>query len=465
MDELARRAGVTKPVIYDLFGSKEGLYRHCVDRSAEQLRDAVFEAARAETEVEAKLRAGCLAFLRFAVEHRVAWDVLFLAPDGRFADAGAGHPRPPGGARRRPARRGGRAGRRPRPSSTRSSRSSTAAARRWRAGPSSTPTRRSSTSPTSSSHSSPPDSGASRDPPPHRHRRLRLLRAGHGHPPQAGGRARLRGARARRRPRRHLARQHLPRLPLRRAVASLLVLVRAQPELVQHLLRPARDLGVPARLQRPLRRHPAHPLRARAARCRLGRGRAAVAARDLAGRADRRDPDRRPGAAVRPERPGAAGHRALPRHELPLRPVGPRPRARRRARRGDRHRRLGDPVRARDPAAGRQAARLPAHRALGDAAPQPAAVALRAHALPPLPAGAAGDARRHLLGARDVPGPVPPPQPRQARRAARAAAPAQRRQGPRAAREADADVRDRLQAHPARATSGIPRWRGRTSRS
>ncbi|HEY6780828.1 MAG TPA: TetR/AcrR family transcriptional regulator [Thermoleophilaceae bacterium] len=86
MDELARRAGVTKPVIYDLFGNKEGLYRHCVERSAEGLRSAVFEATSAEHEVEAKLRAGCLAFLRFAVDHRVAWDVLFLAPDGRFAD-------------------------------------------------------------------------------------------------------------------------------------------------------------------------------------------------------------------------------------------------------------------------------------------------------------------------------------------------------------------------------------------
>jgi AcrR family transcriptional regulator len=86
MDELARRAGVTKPVIYDVFGSKEGLYRACVERTAERLRSAVFEATRAEHEVEAKLHAGCLAFLRFAVEHRVAWDVLFLAPDGRFAE-------------------------------------------------------------------------------------------------------------------------------------------------------------------------------------------------------------------------------------------------------------------------------------------------------------------------------------------------------------------------------------------
>lgn len=86
MDELARSAGVTKPVVYDVFGSKEGLYLACVERSAAQLRDAVAAATRAAEGVEPKLRAGVLAFLRFAVEHRVAWDVLFLTPDGRFAD-------------------------------------------------------------------------------------------------------------------------------------------------------------------------------------------------------------------------------------------------------------------------------------------------------------------------------------------------------------------------------------------
>ena len=37
MDELARRAGVTKPVVYELFGSKDGLFerlRRPLDRSA-----------------------------------------------------------------------------------------------------------------------------------------------------------------------------------------------------------------------------------------------------------------------------------------------------------------------------------------------------------------------------------------------------------------------------------------------
>jgi AcrR family transcriptional regulator len=86
MDELARRAGVTKPVVYELFGSKDGLFRACLERSAERLAGAVAEAVRAEHDPEAKLRAGGLAFLRFATDHRVAWELMM---EGRFSDAAA----------------------------------------------------------------------------------------------------------------------------------------------------------------------------------------------------------------------------------------------------------------------------------------------------------------------------------------------------------------------------------------
>jgi AcrR family transcriptional regulator len=96
MDELARRAGVTKPVIYELFGSKEGLFRACLEGLALRLADAIAEAARGADEAdgadaagaapdpEARLRAGGLAFLRFASENRFAYELLY---EGRFSDA------------------------------------------------------------------------------------------------------------------------------------------------------------------------------------------------------------------------------------------------------------------------------------------------------------------------------------------------------------------------------------------
>ena len=84
MDELARRAGVTKPVVYELFGSKDGLFGACVDRSIERLAAEIAAAVRAETEPEARLRAGGIAFLRFAADNRVAWDLMSMG--GRFAE-------------------------------------------------------------------------------------------------------------------------------------------------------------------------------------------------------------------------------------------------------------------------------------------------------------------------------------------------------------------------------------------
>jgi AcrR family transcriptional regulator len=88
MDELCRRAGVTKPVVYELFGSKDGLFRACLERWGVQLAASIVEAVRAHQEPEDRLRAGGLAFLRFAAGHRVGWD-LMSAGGGRFADAAA----------------------------------------------------------------------------------------------------------------------------------------------------------------------------------------------------------------------------------------------------------------------------------------------------------------------------------------------------------------------------------------
>jgi AcrR family transcriptional regulator len=84
MDELARRAGVTKPVVYELFGSKDGVFEACVDRSIAGLAEDVVAAVRSETEPEARVRAGGIAFLRFAAENRVAWDLMSMG--GRFAE-------------------------------------------------------------------------------------------------------------------------------------------------------------------------------------------------------------------------------------------------------------------------------------------------------------------------------------------------------------------------------------------
>src|SRR3954454_22102504 len=85
MDELARRGGVTKPVIYDLVGAKEELYRRSVTRAADELARRVTAAVTCSDDPARRLRAGGEAFFRFVADHRRSWSVLF----GEDAPAGA----------------------------------------------------------------------------------------------------------------------------------------------------------------------------------------------------------------------------------------------------------------------------------------------------------------------------------------------------------------------------------------
>jgi AcrR family transcriptional regulator len=79
MDELAARGGVSKPVVYDLVGSKESLYLRCVERAGRTLAEVVSGAALTETDPEARMRAGAVAFLRFVAQEQGGWDLLLTA--------------------------------------------------------------------------------------------------------------------------------------------------------------------------------------------------------------------------------------------------------------------------------------------------------------------------------------------------------------------------------------------------
>jgi AcrR family transcriptional regulator len=88
MDELASRAEVSKPVIYDHFGSKEQLFAACVRRTGEALAEQVDAEARKESEPRARLWAGSVAYFRFLQGQLQAWATLFAEEevrDARFA--------------------------------------------------------------------------------------------------------------------------------------------------------------------------------------------------------------------------------------------------------------------------------------------------------------------------------------------------------------------------------------------
>jgi hypothetical protein len=131
--------------------------------------------------------------------------------------------------------------------------------------------------------------------------------------PRARGAARLRHPRAGRRGGRHLARQPLPGLRLRRAEPPLLLLVRAQPRLVQRLRRPRRDPRLPRALRRQVRAALAPPPWCRGHPRHLRRGRGPLGARGARRPAlQRAPPGAGDGRAQPPRDAGGRGARDLP---------------------------------------------------------------------------------------------------------------------------------------------------------
>ena len=85
MEELARRAGVSKPVVYDLVGSKEQLFDACVARAADGLERSVVDAVAAADGIRDQVRAGGLAFFRFVAHRRRVGEVLLSGGAAPFA--------------------------------------------------------------------------------------------------------------------------------------------------------------------------------------------------------------------------------------------------------------------------------------------------------------------------------------------------------------------------------------------
>ncbi|CAA9471790.1 MAG: Cyclohexanone monooxygenase, partial [uncultured Solirubrobacteraceae bacterium] len=279
-------------------------------------------------------------------------------------------------------------------------------------------------------------------------RRCRLRRPRRRDPAAGGGDRRRAHPRARRRARRNLAGEHVPRCRLRRAEPALLVLLRAQPRLDPVLRAAGRDPRVPPPDGAGARPGGVHPLRRRPALRPLGPSPAALAHRD------RRRPGHRGGArgrrraAERAERPGRSGPGQLHGDGVPLRPVAPRPRSHRPAGRGDRHGRLGGAVRPARARKGCPHRRLPAHPGLDPPAARSRDRPADPGALPPPPRRAAPRAQRDLLHRRAARRRA---RARQARAVAlrgdRADQAAPRRQGSHVAQQADAELPHRLQAH------------------
>ena len=85
MDRIAALAGVSKPMLYAYFGSKEGLYLAYIERAGGELVQRLVGADRSDGihPHPPRLRAVINEFLAFVEEHSDGWTVLFRELNAR----------------------------------------------------------------------------------------------------------------------------------------------------------------------------------------------------------------------------------------------------------------------------------------------------------------------------------------------------------------------------------------------
>jgi AcrR family transcriptional regulator len=76
VDAIAEGAGISKPMVYAYFESKEGLYRGVMQRARASLLQRIAAVADEDSAPDERLWHGLLAFFTFVAEERDAWTVL-----------------------------------------------------------------------------------------------------------------------------------------------------------------------------------------------------------------------------------------------------------------------------------------------------------------------------------------------------------------------------------------------------
>lgn len=76
MDEVAERVGVSKPMIYEYFGSKEGLLVACIRAARTELLTVTLRSVEGVESAQEALNRGLIAFFGFTDSHRRSWKLL-----------------------------------------------------------------------------------------------------------------------------------------------------------------------------------------------------------------------------------------------------------------------------------------------------------------------------------------------------------------------------------------------------
>lgn len=82
IDEVARRSGVTAPVVYDHFASKQDLHRCLLERHFAELREVWREQLRLDDPPERRIPRAIDAWFAYVEAHPYAWRMLFRDTTG-----------------------------------------------------------------------------------------------------------------------------------------------------------------------------------------------------------------------------------------------------------------------------------------------------------------------------------------------------------------------------------------------
>jgi len=86
IEDIARAAGVTRPVVYEHYGSKEGIYLACVRRARNQFNIDVMRAVAVTDDPLEQLRRGADAYYLVLERDPRRWQLLF-GPGGLVSGA------------------------------------------------------------------------------------------------------------------------------------------------------------------------------------------------------------------------------------------------------------------------------------------------------------------------------------------------------------------------------------------
>jgi AcrR family transcriptional regulator len=77
IEAIARIAGVSRPIVYEHFGDKEGIYVACLRRARAELEEMILAAVAGSSSARQMLERGTGAYFEFVERRGRRWSVLF----------------------------------------------------------------------------------------------------------------------------------------------------------------------------------------------------------------------------------------------------------------------------------------------------------------------------------------------------------------------------------------------------